>query len=224
MESDKPDILTRDAWEKCRVEGPGGVVASHAKRVRSSDHGTRDYLNYMVYVMMQDYYFGNLMLGKLDLLAAHVGIEARCPYTDPAYAHFVFNVPAQFKTRDGMVKYFFKKAIEGLLPNEIIYRPKQGFRTPVVELFRGALGDWAEPVLLESGLTKTGFLRSDHLAKMLKTHRNRERDCSNRLWTAMVLNLWYDRWIKAPSRPTHSAVQAVGGGAGSYRPVTVNAS
>ena len=99
--------------------------------------------------MMQDFYFSNLMLGKLDLLAAPLGIEPRCPYTAPAYAHFVFNIPAALKARNGVVKYFFKKAIEGVLDDDIIYRPKQGFRTPVVELFRGALGKWAEPILLD---------------------------------------------------------------------------
>jgi len=162
--------------------------------------GERDYLNHIVYRMMQDYYFSNLMLGKLDLLAAHVGVEPRCPYTDHAYAHFVYNIPARFKIKDNWVKYFFKKAIEGLLPDEIIYRPKQGFRTPVIELFRGALGDWARPILLDGGLTQSGFLRREALADLLTQHRERKRDYSTRLWTAMVLNLWYNRWIAGHRR------------------------
>src|SRR4030095_7475455 len=129
------------------------------------------------------------------LLAASLGIEPRCPYTAPAYAHLAFNVPAPLKTRNGLVKYFFKKAIEGVLENEIIYRPKQGFRTPVVELFRGALGTWAEPILLDAGLTGAGLLQRDHLAETLRRHRAGERDYSNRLWAAMSLNLWHERWI-----------------------------
>jgi asparagine synthase (glutamine-hydrolysing) len=135
------------------------------------------------------------MLGKLDLLAGSLGIEPRCPYTEPAYAHFVFNVPAAFKARNGTVKYFFKRAIEGVLDRDIIYRPKQGFRTPVIELFRGALGQWAEPILLEAGLTRAGLLRRDHLAEILRRHRAGERDYSNRLWAAMSLNLWHERWM-----------------------------
>ena len=75
--------------------------------------------------------------------------------------------------------------------------PKQGFRTPVVELFRGALGTWAAPILLDSGLTREGLLRRDHLAETLRRHRAGERDYSNRLWAAMSLNLWHERWIGA---------------------------
>ena len=147
--------------------------------------------------MMRDFYFVNLMLGKLDLLASSLGVEPRCPYTAPAYAHFVYNIPAPLKARNGLVKYFFKKAIEGVLDDDIIYRPKQGFRTPVVELFRGALGKWAEPILLDAGLTRQGMLRRDHLAETLRRHRAGERDYSNRLWAAMSLNLWHERWFGA---------------------------
>jgi asparagine synthase (glutamine-hydrolysing) len=201
MESEKSDILSTDAWEASRREGADGTVKECVRRLKNSDHGGRDYMNYIVYAMMQDYYFGNLMLGKLDLLSAHLGIEARCPYTEAEYAHFVFNIPAKFKAKDGLIKYFFKKAIEGVLPDEIIYRPKQGFRTPVVELFQGALGKWAQPVLLDGGLTRQGMLRRDSLHKLLAEHRAGTRDYSNRLWTAMALNLWHDRWISSRPKP-----------------------
>lgn len=201
MEMEKQEILSAAAWESCSKESAAEIVMRYARRLEASEHGRRDYLNSIIYLMMQDYYFGGLMLGKLDLLSAAAGVEARCPYTAPDYAHFVFNVPAPLKSRAGLVKYFFKKAIEGILPDEIIYRPKQGFRTPVVELFRGALGEWARPVLLETGLTRTGLLRRASLERLLKAHREGQRDNSNRLWTAMALNLWHDRWIEGARPP-----------------------
>ncbi len=193
MDSDKAAVLAPDVLHG--TPRAARVPAASRSRFDASPHSDRDYLAYVIYAMMQDFYFTNLMLGKLDLLAASLGIEPRCPYTAPDYAHFVFNIPATLKARDGLVKYFFKKAIEGVLDNDIIYRPKQGFRTPVVELFRGALGMWAEPILLDAGFTKQGLLRRDHLAETLRRHRAGERDYSNRLWAAMSLNLWHERWI-----------------------------
>lgn len=194
-ESELPALLTADLWARCQSELPSTIVARNRRRVDASPHGRRDYLNYMIYAMMQDNYFGNLMLSKLDLLSSRLALESRCPYTSPAYAHWTYNVPSTFKARDGWVKYFFKKSIEGVLPHEIIYRPKQGFRTPVQELFAGRLGDWARPVLLDGGFTKLGILRRDALADLLDRHRRREGDHSTKLWTAMVLNLWHDRWL-----------------------------
>ncbi|HTS61392.1 MAG TPA: asparagine synthase (glutamine-hydrolyzing) [Candidatus Acidoferrales bacterium] len=202
MDTDKQDVLSSSVASRA---GQAAVIVRACKqRFDASGHANRDYLSYVIYSMMQDFYFGNLMLGKLDSLSSSLGLEARCPYTDPAYAHFVYNIPAQFKAKDGLVKYFFKKAIEGLLPDEIVYRPKQGFRTPVVELFQGVLGDWAEPILMETGLTRVGMLKQEHLADILHRHRKRRGDYANRLWTAMTLNLWYDRWIRSV-RPTQSA-------------------
>jgi len=190
-------IISPELWGRVQEELPQTIVERNRRRVDASAHGKRDYMNYMIYAMMQDNYFGNLMLSKLDLLSAKLGLESRCPFTEPAYAHWVYNVPAQFKSRDTWVKWFFKKSIEGVLPNDIIYRPKQGFRTPVEELFAGRLGDYAKPILLETGFTKLGLLKRDALEALLESHRKRERDHSNKLWTAMVLNMWHSRYIES---------------------------
>jgi hypothetical protein len=69
-----------------------------------------------------------------------------------------------------------------------------------VELFQGALGDWARPILMETGLTREGVLRQNHLGDLLNRHRKEEGDYANRLWTAMTLNLWHERWIKGHSK------------------------
>jgi asparagine synthase (glutamine-hydrolysing) len=195
-QSQLSDLISGELWAHCQGELPETVVARNRRRFDASGHKKRDYLDYMIYAMMQDNYFGNLMLSKLDLLSSRLGLESRCPFTEPAYAHWVYNVPASFKHRDNWVKYFFKKSIEGVLPHDIIYRPKQGFRTPAQELFAGKLGAWARPILLETGFTKLGLLRRDALAALLDAHGRRERDHSTKLWTAMVLNLWHTRYIE----------------------------
>jgi asparagine synthase (glutamine-hydrolysing) len=196
-QSQLPQLISPELWARCQSERPDTIVARNRRRVDASAHGRRDYLSYMIYAMMQDNYFGNLMLSKLDLLSARLGLEARCPFTAPAYAHWAYNVPASFKARDGWVKYFFKKSIDGVLPHDIIYRPKQGFRTPVQELFAGRLGAWARPILLETGFTKLGLVRQDTLSTLLDAHVRREADHSSKLWTAMALNLWYGHYLEA---------------------------
>ena len=200
---DKAEILSPAALERARDAPAAAIVAERARALRQTG-ARRDYLAHVIGMMMQDYYLGNLMLGKLEQLSSRLGIEARCPYTSPAYVHFVYNIPARFKARGGEVKAFFKQAIRDLLPHEIIHRPKQGFRTPTPELFRGPFGRWAEPLLLETGLTRTGVLRRDALERLLAEHRGGTRDRSTRLWTALVLNLWHDRWVRPQVNTTHA--------------------
>ncbi|MCW5802412.1 MAG: hypothetical protein KIT31_08495 [Deltaproteobacteria bacterium] len=195
---DKADILTPAAYEQTFHAPASAVVAERAAAIRRArEDGDGDYLQHIIAMMMQDHYLGNLMLGKLELLSRRLGIEARCPYTSPAYVHFVYNIPRRFKVRGGQVKAFFKAAIRDLLPHDIIHRPKQGFRTPTPELFRGRFGTWAEPILLDAGLTRAGVLRRETLARLLAEHRRGGRDVSTRLWTALVLNLWHERWVTA---------------------------
>lgn len=193
---DKGEILGPLAYDRTRDVYASAVVAERAEAIRKQGHSRHDYLAYVIATMMQDHYLGNLMLGKLEHLSSRLGVEARCPYTSPAYVHFVYNIPSRFKTRDGEVKSFFKAAIGELLPHEIIHRPKQGFRTPLAELFRGPFGEWATPVLLDRGMTAAGLLRRDTLAQHLAEHRRGGRDLSTRLWTALVLNMWHERWIE----------------------------
>jgi asparagine synthase (glutamine-hydrolysing) len=222
MDTDKHDVLVADV--RTGIAKAARLATACRGRFDGSPHASRDYLAYIVFAMMQDFYFGNLMLGKLDALAGSLGVEPRCPYTEPSYAHFVYNIPANIKARDGLVKYFFKKAIEDLLSPDIVYRPKQGFRTPVVELFQGALGTWAEPILLETGFTRQGIFRRAHLEETLRGHRAGRGDYANRLWTAMTLNLWYERWMTpevaeiAPS-PVESQCVVSGPGPDGRRPL-----
>ena len=184
--------------------------ARRASGFDASAHGERDYLNYMIYAMMQDNYFGNLMLSKLDLLSAQLGLESRCPYTEPAYAHLVYNVPAKFKPKDGMVKYFFKKAIDGVLPDDIIYRPKQGFRTPGGGAVPRAARATGAGGAARRRLHPHGLLAPRHAgAAAARAPRPAATvDHSNRLWTVLMLNLWHQRWIGGEcARPTASATR-----------------
>jgi hypothetical protein len=57
---------------------------------------------------------------------------------------------------------------------------------------------------LDGGFTAAGIVRRQHVARLLQQHRSGVADFSNRLWTLMVLNLWYEQWM-APARSTQSA-------------------
>ena len=62
------------------------------------------------------------------------------------------------KVRDGVGKWLLKRTVEGLLPGEIVHRPKQGFGAPVAEWFRGDLGRRAQQEIRDSSLAERGLL------------------------------------------------------------------
>ena len=81
-------------------------------------------------------YLQDGILAKVDRASMMHGLEARSPFLDLEVANFARRLPHGLKIRGGITKYLLKKALEPLLPLEIIYRKKKGFGTPVGEWFR----------------------------------------------------------------------------------------
>ena len=75
-------------------------------------------------------YLPNDILTKVDRMSMAHSIEARVPLLDHKLVEFAATIPPEMKLKGKTTKYIFKKAMEGILPNEILYRPKRGFADP----------------------------------------------------------------------------------------------
>jgi len=122
-------------------------------------------------------------------------IEARVPFLDHRLVEFSMHIPTDLKLGEGRTKYLLKRAMTGILPDEIIHRPKQGFGAPVSEWFRGDLYRPAMAGVLDSRLREEGFFDYEHVRGMFHAHRDGRRDHSWHLWTLYNLSRWYDHWI-----------------------------
>src|SRR5207247_8712536 len=76
---------------------------------------------------------------RVEQRAMGVGLEGRVPFLDHEFVSLAMSIPAALKTKDNTLKYVLKKAVRGLVPDNVIARPKQGFGVPVGELFQGPL-------------------------------------------------------------------------------------
>ena len=65
------------------------------------------------------------------------------PFLDHKFVELAMSIPESVKTSDGTLKHILKKAVRGVIPDELIDRPKQGFGVPVYEWFFDRLGDEA---------------------------------------------------------------------------------
>ena len=98
-----------------------------------------------------------LLLMRVDKMTMGVGLEARVPFLDHEFVQLALSIPTRVKTRGGVLKTVLKRAVRGLIPDEIIDRPKQGFGVPVQAWFTGGLGEWARNEL-RSFCRQTDFL------------------------------------------------------------------
>src|SRR2546425_12376569 len=86
---------------------------------------------------------------RVDKMSMAVSLEARDPFLDHKFVELAMSIPEAVKTRNGTLKYILKKAVRGVIPDELIDRPKQGFGVPVYEWIKDRLGTLAKKELLD---------------------------------------------------------------------------
>jgi asparagine synthase (glutamine-hydrolysing) len=121
-------------------------------------------------------------------------VEARVPSLDHRLVELTLGMPQSLRIKTG-TKHVLKRAVRGLIPDEIIDRPKQGFAAPVKEWFRGPVAALVTTRLERSGLWDLDCFNVAHVRTLLRRHLEGRTDLSTRLWCLFNLALWYDDWI-----------------------------
>jgi asparagine synthase (glutamine-hydrolysing) len=176
------------------IEPPAvDVEAEHLARARRIGTGldplTRSLLLY------QDTYLPEDILFKVDRASMACSLEVRAPFLDAGLVDFMESLPASFKYGRGVTKRLLKRAAAGRLPSSILKRPKKGFGIPVARWLRGPLGDLLDDALGPDRLRRQGLFRAEEVARRVAEHRAGVRDHRKPLWTLLVFQLWYDRWL-----------------------------
>jgi asparagine synthase (glutamine-hydrolysing) len=143
-----------------------------------------------------------LLLMRVDKISMAHSIEARAPFLDADLVAYGLSLPQTMKIRTEpkvLGKRVLKKALEGILPDEVLYRKKQGFRVPLPQWLRGPLAGWARHQVLEGPLMKRGLFNRGFVEEMWQRHQTGTVDHSFDLWCLINLGAWYERWIEPRS-------------------------
>ena len=154
----------------------------------------RPLLSKLLYADQKTYLVELLM--KQDQMSMACSIESRVPFLDHPFVEFAAQVPDSLKIRGGVGKYILKKAVEDLLPPEIVYRKKMGFPTP---LSQWLMDPRAQPLYSLLG-SQDGLLASlvdsKALANLLNGHRSGVHDATDRIWRLLNLQLWGEVFLR----------------------------
>ena len=156
--------------------------------------GARDELDRLIYQDLR-LRLPELLLMRVDKLTMAHSVEARVPFLDHELVELAMAVPREEKIRDGVGKHVLKRAVAGLLDDDLVWRPKQGFATPIASWFRGELADGLERQLSDGAINETGWLDPERVTALLALHRSGRADRSFQLWNVMNLSAWFDHWI-----------------------------
>ncbi len=140
-------------------------------------------------------YLPSDILAKVDRMTMAASLEARAPLLDHKLIEFVVGMPTEFKLKGLETKYIFKKAMEGIVPNEILYREKQGFGVPINEWINVQLKDRIHSTLSDSKTLQRGYFDAKYIKTLLDEHHQGRRDHSYSLWILLMLELWFRRFV-----------------------------
>lgn len=172
------------------ISQPWEYVKSLRNEAESlSEHS--DFLQWVLFTEISQR-LSELLLMRVDKIGMANSIEARVPFLDYRIVEFTMALPTKIKVPDEhTTKYVLKKAVEKVLPKEIIYRRKQGFWAPVNEWLRNPWFEYAKSKINNSNLFKALF-DMDYVNKILLKHRKGATNRGFHIFTLLELALWYE--------------------------------
>ena len=162
---------------------------------RFKEAGTKDKLDQTLYADFTTY-LPDALMAKVDIATMAVALEGRSPLLDHELLELSAKIPSRLKLKGKEKKYIFKKALEDLLPPEVLYRPKMGFGIPLDIWFRGELKEYAKEKILASHPLKNRIFNLKEVEKMLDEHASGKLNHAYKIWNLLTLSLWFEEYFK----------------------------
>lgn len=179
-------LLNPEVYQDVRTHDPYEEILQYNTEADGNDLLSR--CLYSDYNTVVDFYLRRNDLNRM------YGLETRYPMLDHNLVEFCASMPSAMKIRGWFdTKYIFKKSMERILPNEIVYRKdKLGHSIPLKNWIRDHAGvrEFVLDHLSGDTLKKRGIFQPDYVSGLIDDHMNKRRNNSHRLWTLAVLEMW----------------------------------
>jgi asparagine synthase (glutamine-hydrolysing) len=190
----KANVLTAEMRTKYNGLNTHDVVKQYLDAIASA-RPNADYAARMSYLELK-LRLPELLLMRVDKITMATSVEARVPFLDHHLIEYAMGLPRDVKVKGATGKHILKRALESILPKDLLYKPKRGFGAPVREWFRGREGNDLLQRLMNSPMRQRNFFNYDYIGRLADEERRGVRDWSANLWGLLNLSLWYERWIE----------------------------
>jgi asparagine synthase (glutamine-hydrolysing) len=153
-----------------------------------------DALNRMLYADAKVWLPDDLLL-KADKMTMANGLELRVPFLDHKLVEFAATLPRDLKLKGSTGKHLLREAMQGVLPPQIINRPKKGFPVPTESWLRGELKDFVHDTLLASDAACRGYMDTRVIEKIVNEHEQGTANRRQEIWTLLIFEIWHRTFI-----------------------------
>jgi asparagine synthase (glutamine-hydrolysing) len=152
-----------------------------------------DQVNREIYLDMR-FMMTDSVLMKVDRMSMASSLEIRVPLLDHVLVEFLASLPGSWKLNGMTTKYIFRKALDGLLPDRIVHRGKQGYSLPVKHLLRGELKQYMIERLHDSAILAETMNRA-YMDRLIEEHCSGRQNHNHVLWALLNVAIWHDRFF-----------------------------
>ena len=185
-EAHKQRLIARDFRRKIEARSSWETLQPVRKRFDEAAWD-RSGLNWMTYADLR-LRLPELLLMRVDKMSMGASLEARVPFLDHKFVELAMSIPTRIKIGDGRLKYLLKRAVRGLIPDELIDRPKQGFGVPVHEWFSGRLGERTRTEL-DRFCRETGYFDRREVFRLM------DAGAAVQVWYLLNFALWWRAYV-----------------------------
>jgi asparagine synthase (glutamine-hydrolysing) len=173
----------------------GRIQADPFRQIREYDNGcdAGDRINREIYLDMR-FMMTDSVLMKVDRMSMASSLEIRVPLLDHVLVEFMAGLPGDWKLKGMTTKYIFRAALEGLLPDQIVNRGKQGYSLPVKHLLRGELKEYLVERLHDSVVLREN-MDINYIDQLIEEHSTMQHNHNHILWALLNVAIWHDRFF-----------------------------
>jgi asparagine synthase (glutamine-hydrolysing) len=185
------DLFARETKERIGAADPYSAVRD---ALRETD--ATSMLDRLLYADIKTYLHELLM--KQDQMSMAASIESRVPFLDHKLVEFTASLPQRMKLRGSTTKYILRESMKGVLPEQILSRPKMGFPVPVGSWFRGAWSGIVDEYVLSERAVNRGIFNWPFVESLVRRHHAGE-DHTERLWSLVNFEMWQRQFFDGES-------------------------
>ena len=136
-------------------------------------------------------YLPDDLLRMADRMSMAHSLELRVPFCDHHLLAAALRIPARWRFSGWQLKGFMREMVRGLLPQEVLRAPKQGFMVPMARWLREDLREMAHDLLSDDAIKQRGYVKPAYVRWLFEQHESGRRNLSDQLYALMVLELWH---------------------------------
>jgi asparagine synthase (glutamine-hydrolysing) len=186
--SDQDQLLTHET-----IDRMGGINPYAGVGRVLLDTDAESLLDRLLYADIKTYLHELLM--KQDQMSMAASVESRVPFLDHKLVEFTSALPERLKLNRWTTKYVLRESMKGILPDQILRRPKMGFPVPIGSWFRGQYARVLEEYVLSSRAIERGIFNHQFVRTLVNQHQRGEANHSERLWSLVNMEIWLRRFI-----------------------------